>query len=139
MVFSSDWSISQCHFSLILKVKKNSVFNLHFSVIATNLLDFCEASVLPFPVYVWSPKNLKFYLCSDPPKYYQLSSCSEANITFSFTSDNKPDGIENATHNTSVGRTGYLLPPCPGLRSSVLRVAFSIPPGSLSLVQYPEH
>jgi hypothetical protein len=36
-----------------------------------------------------------------------------------FTSDNEPGGIENATHNTSGGKTGYLSPPCPGLRSNV--------------------
>jgi hypothetical protein len=52
-------------------------------------------------------------------------------------SDNEPDGIENATPNTSGGKTGYLSPPCPGLRYSVLWVAFSIPPGALSLVKYP--
>jgi hypothetical protein len=54
-----------------------------------------------------------------------------------FTSDNEPGAIENATHNTSGGKAGYLSPPCPGLRSNVLWVAFSIPPGSLSLVKYP--
>jgi hypothetical protein len=53
-----------------------------------------------------------------------------------FTSDNEPGGIENATHNTSGGNAGYLSPPCPGLGSNVLWVAFSIPPGS-SLVKYP--
>jgi hypothetical protein len=36
-----------------------------------------------------------------------------------FTSDNEPGGIENATHNTSGGKAGYLSPPCPGLRSNV--------------------
>jgi hypothetical protein len=51
-----------------------------------------------------------------------------------FTSDNEPGGMENATHNT--GKAGYLSPPCPGLRSNVLWVAFSIPPGSLSFVKY---
>jgi hypothetical protein len=30
---------------------------------------------------------------------------------------------ENATHNTSGGKAGYLSPPCPGLRSNVLWVA----------------
>jgi hypothetical protein len=57
-----------------------------------------------------------------------------------FTSDNALGGIENATHNTSGGKAGYLSPPSmSGLRSNVrvLWVAFSIPPGSLSLVKYP--
>jgi hypothetical protein len=48
-------------------------------------------------------------------------------------SDNESGGIENATHNTPEGKAGYLSPSCPG--SNVLRVAFSIPPGSLSLVK----
>jgi hypothetical protein len=52
-------------------------------------------------------------------------------------SDNESGGIENATHNTPGGKAGYLSPSCPGLCSNVLRVAFSIPPGSLSLVKYP--
>jgi hypothetical protein len=43
---------------------------------------------------------------------------------------------ENATHNTTGGKAGYLSPPCPGLRSNVLWVAFSIPPGSLSPVKH---
>jgi hypothetical protein len=43
-----------------------------------------------------------------------------------FTSDNESGEIENATHNTSGGKAGYLSPPCSGLRSSVLWVAFSI-------------
>jgi hypothetical protein len=51
------------------------------------------------------------------------------------TSDNEPDAVENATQNTSGGKAGYLSPPCSGLRSNVLWVAFSIPPDSLSLVQ----
>jgi hypothetical protein len=29
------------------------------------------------------------------------------------TSDNEPGGIENATHNTSGGKAGYLSLPCP--------------------------
>jgi hypothetical protein len=52
-----------------------------------------------------------------------------------FTSDNEPGGIENATYNTSGGKAGFLSPPCPGLRSNVLWVAFFIPPGSFGLVQ----
>jgi hypothetical protein len=46
------------------------------------------------------------------------------NIQGYFTSDNEPGGIENATHNTSGGKAGYLSPLCPGLRSNVLWVAF---------------
>jgi hypothetical protein len=42
----------------------------------------------------------------------------------------------NATDNTTGGKAGYLSPPCPGLRSNVLWVAFSIPPGSLSPVKH---
>jgi hypothetical protein len=45
-----------------------------------------------------------------------------------FTSGNERGGIENATHNTSGGKAGYISLPCPGLRSNVLWVAFSIPP-----------
>jgi hypothetical protein len=57
-----------------------------------------------------------------------------------FTNDNEPGGIENATNNTTSGeKAGYLSPPCSGLRSNVLWVAFSIPPGSLSLVKYLVH
>jgi hypothetical protein len=55
---------------------------------------------------------------------------------FTSDTDNEPGGIENATHNTSGGKTGSLSPPCPGLRSNVLWVAFSIPPASLLLVKY---
>jgi hypothetical protein len=66
-----------------------------------------------------------------------LDTQSEKWYTGYFTTDNEPGGIENATHNTSGGRAGYLWAPCPGLRSNVLWVAFSIPPGSLPLVKYP--
>jgi hypothetical protein len=48
-----------------------------------------------------------------------------------FTSDNELGGIENATHNTLENKPGYggeNNPP------GVLWVAFSIPPGSLSLL-----
>jgi hypothetical protein len=67
------------------------------------------------------------------------TAAQECNLGYTgyFTSDNEPGGIENATYNTSGGKAGYLSPPCPGLRSSVLWVAFSIPPGSISLVKYP--
>jgi hypothetical protein len=54
-----------------------------------------------------------------------------------FTSGNEPGGIENATHNTSGRKAGYLSLPCPGLYVClyVLWVVPSIPPGSLSLVK----
>jgi hypothetical protein len=62
------------------------------------------------------------------------TATQECNLGYTgyFTSDNEPGGIENATYNTSGGKAEYLSPPCPGLRSS----AFSIPPGSISLVKY---
>jgi hypothetical protein len=49
-----------------------------------------------------------------------------------FTSDNEPHGIENATHNTFAKQT-WIFP------ASISRIAFafSIPPGSPSLVKHP--
>jgi hypothetical protein len=46
-----------------------------------------------------------------------------------FTSDNDPDGIENATHNTFANQSWTWV-----YNANVLWVAFSIPSGSLSLV-----
>jgi hypothetical protein len=52
-----------------------------------------------------------------------------------FTNDNEPGGIENATHNTFERKPGHGGDKYPAF--PVLWVAFSIPPGSLSLVKYP--
>jgi hypothetical protein len=61
----------------------------------------------------------------------------DSSYTEHSTSDNsKSGGIESAAHNTSGRKAGYLSPPCAGLHSNVLWVAFSILPGSLSLVKY---
>jgi hypothetical protein len=53
-----------------------------------------------------------------------------------FASDNEPDGIENATHNTfaKLDMDADKIQVC---FANVLWVAFSIAPGSLSLVKYP--
>jgi hypothetical protein len=54
-----------------------------------------------------------------------------------FTSDNEPGGIENATHNTLERKPGHGGDKYPAFPPDVLWVAFSIAPGSLSLVKYP--
>jgi hypothetical protein len=54
-----------------------------------------------------------------------------------FTSDNEPEGIENATHNTLERIPGPGGDKYPAFPPDVLWVAFSIPPDSLSLVKYP--
>jgi hypothetical protein len=51
-----------------------------------------------------------------------------------FTSHNEPGGIENTIHNTLERKPADNYPAFP---PDVLWVAFSIPPGSLSLVKYP--
>jgi hypothetical protein len=55
-----------------------------------------------------------------------------------FTSDNEPSVIENATHNTLERKPEHGSDKYPAFPPDVvLLVAFSIPPGSLSLVKYP--
>jgi hypothetical protein len=49
----------------------------------------------------------------------------------------EPDGIENATHNTLQQKAGHRSGKCPGFSPDELRVAFSIPSGSLFLVNHP--
>jgi hypothetical protein len=51
--------------------------------------------------------------------------------------DNEPDGIENATRNSSGEKPGHLPLRCPAFCCNVLWVAFSIPSGSLFLVNHP--
>jgi hypothetical protein len=51
--------------------------------------------------------------------------------------NNEPDGIENATHNTLEQKAGHRSGKCPGFSPDELRVAFSIPSGSLFLVNHP--
>jgi hypothetical protein len=46
------------------------------------------------------------------------------------------DGIENATHNTLQQKAGHRSGKCPGFSPDELRVAFSIPSGSLFLVNH---
>jgi hypothetical protein len=53
------------------------------------------------------------------------------------TSDNEPGGIENATHNTLECKPEHGGDKYPAFPPDVLWVAFSIPPGSLSLVKCP--
>jgi hypothetical protein len=48
-----------------------------------------------------------------------------------------PYGIENATHNTLQQKAGHRSGKCPGFSPDELRVAFSIPSGSLFLVNHP--
>jgi hypothetical protein len=48
-----------------------------------------------------------------------------------------PGGIENATHKTLERKPGHGAHKYPALPPDVLWVAFSIPPGSLSVVKYP--
>jgi hypothetical protein len=50
---------------------------------------------------------------------------------------NEPGGIENATHNTFKHKPGHGGDKDSAFPPDVLWVAFSIPPGSLSLVKYP--
>jgi hypothetical protein len=47
------------------------------------------------------------------------------------------DGIENTTHNTLQQKAGHRSGKCPGFSPDELRVAFSIPSGSLFLVNHP--
>jgi hypothetical protein len=54
-----------------------------------------------------------------------------------FTSNKEAGGIENATHNTLERKPGHGGDKDPAFPPDVLWVAFSIPPGSLSLVKYP--
>jgi hypothetical protein len=54
-----------------------------------------------------------------------------------FTRNNEPDGIENATHNTLQQKAGHRSGKCPGFSPDELRVAFSVPSGSLFLVNHP--
>jgi hypothetical protein len=53
------------------------------------------------------------------PTRQRFDNCllKKFNYTGYCTSDNEPAGIENATHNTSGGKAGYLSPPCPSLHS----------------------
>jgi hypothetical protein len=51
--------------------------------------------------------------------------------------NNEPDGIENATHNTLQQKAGHRSGKYPGFSPDELRVAFSIPSGSLFLVNHP--
>jgi hypothetical protein len=51
--------------------------------------------------------------------------------------NNEPDGIENATHNTLEQKAGHRSGKYPGFSPDELRVAFSIPSGSLFLVNHP--
>jgi hypothetical protein len=64
-----------------------------------------------------------------------MSGQSLAN-TWLFTRNNEPDGIENATHNTLQQKAGHQSGKCPGFSPDELRVAFSIPSGSLFLVNH---
>jgi hypothetical protein len=48
----------------------------------------------------------------------------------------EPGGIENATYNTLERKPGHRGDKYPAFPPDVLWVAFSIPPGSLSLVKY---
>jgi hypothetical protein len=73
-----------------------------------------------------SPVTLKNFVCGGQKKY-----------TGYFTSDNEPEGIQNATHNTLERKPGRGGDKYPAFPPDVLWVAFSIPPGSLSLVKYP--
>jgi hypothetical protein len=52
-------------------------------------------------------------------------------------SDNESGGIESATHNTLKRKPGHGGDKYSAFPLDVLWVAFSIPPGSLSLVKYP--
>jgi hypothetical protein len=61
----------------------------------------------------------------------RLGFCHVSPSTECFTSDNEPDGIENATHNTLANPEKIQL-----CFANVLWVAFSIPSGSFSLVKY---
>jgi hypothetical protein len=54
-----------------------------------------------------------------------------------FTGDNEPGGIKNATYNTLERKPGHESDKYPAFSPDVLWVAFSITPGSLSLVKYP--
>jgi hypothetical protein len=54
-----------------------------------------------------------------------------------FTRNNEPDGIENATRNSSGEKPGHLPLRCPAFCCNVLWVAFSIASGSLFLVNHP--
>jgi hypothetical protein len=56
-----------------------------------------------------------------------------------FTSDNEPGGIEIAIHNTLERTPGCRGDKDPAFPPDVLWVAFSISPGSLTLVKYPVH
>jgi hypothetical protein len=51
--------------------------------------------------------------------------------------NNEPVGIENATRNSSGEKPGHLPLRCSAFCSNVLWVAFSIPTGSLFLVNHP--
>jgi hypothetical protein len=49
----------------------------------------------------------------------------------------EPGGIKNATHNTLERKPGHGGDKYPAFPPNILWVAFSIPPGALSLVKHP--
>jgi hypothetical protein len=74
-----------------------------------------------------------------PVYIYQVLNFSKYEFGYTgwFTRNNEPDGIENATRNSSGEKPGHLPLRCPAFCCNVLWVAFSVPSGSLFLVNHP--
>jgi hypothetical protein len=80
------------------------------------------------------PNTLLMFISGSKSGDYQ-DDMNHKNYTGYFTSDNEPDGIENATHTTFPKTAGYEIK-ISGFFLNVLWAAFLIPSGSLSLVKY---